>query len=202
MKIVALVCLLTASLASTARADNLVVNGSFENGLTGWLNAGEALPYKDYGATDGSWSLIFAHGNNAGSVLSQEIDTISGTKYSVAFDWKSTHPAASSEQSLSFFAEGSAKVKLTELSAFGSYGGPFNANSPFLHFSTTFVANSSKTNIVFSDSSASSYQADQVLDRITVSRVAAVPEPETYAMLLAGLGLMGMVARRRQAQQG
>ncbi len=26
----------------------------------------------------------------------------------------------------------------------------------------------------------------------------AVPEPETYAMLLAGLGLMGFVARRRK----
>jgi hypothetical protein len=29
--------------------------------------------------------------------------------------------------------------------------------------------------------------------------VAAVPEPETYAMLLAGLGLIGFSARRRQA---
>jgi hypothetical protein len=28
--------------------------------------------------------------------------------------------------------------------------------------------------------------------------VPAVPEPETYAMLLAGLGMMGMIARRRQ----
>ena len=27
----------------------------------------------------------------------------------------------------------------------------------------------------------------------------AVPEPETYAMLLAGLGLMGAVVRRRNA---
>ena len=29
----------------------------------------------------------------------------------------------------------------------------------------------------------------------------AVPEPETYAMLLAGLGVMGAVARRRKAKQ-
>ena len=27
----------------------------------------------------------------------------------------------------------------------------------------------------------------------------AVPEPETYAMLLAGLGLMGCVARRKKS---
>lgn len=32
--------------------------------------------------------------------------------------------------------------------------------------------------------------------------VAAVPEPETYAMFMAGLGLMGLVARRRNRRQG
>ncbi|MEG1324253.1 MAG: FxDxF family PEP-CTERM protein, partial [Janthinobacterium sp.] len=31
------------------------------------------------------------------------------------------------------------------------------------------------------------------------SPVAAVPEPETYAMMLAGLGLVGFMARRRKA---
>lgn len=31
--------------------------------------------------------------------------------------------------------------------------------------------------------------------------IAAVPEPETYAMLLAGLGLMGGIARRRKQAQ-
>ena len=30
-----------------------------------------------------------------------------------------------------------------------------------------------------------------------VAPIAPVPEPETYAMLLAGLGVMGLVARRR-----
>lgn len=31
-----------------------------------------------------------------------------------------------------------------------------------------------------------------------VSAIAAVPEPETYAMMLAGLGLVGFAARRRR----
>jgi hypothetical protein len=35
------------------------------------------------------------------------------------------------------------------------------------------------------------------IDNFTVSGVAAVPEPETYAMLLAGLGLLGFGTRRR-----
>ena len=30
--------------------------------------------------------------------------------------------------------------------------------------------------------------------------VAAVPEPETYALMLAGLGVVGWVARRRQCR--
>jgi hypothetical protein len=33
------------------------------------------------------------------------------------------------------------------------------------------------------------------------STITAVPEPESYAMLLAGLGLMGAIARRRKAKQ-
>lgn len=34
-------------------------------------------------------------------------------------------------------------------------------------------------------------------DNVKLTAVTAVPEPETYAMLLAGLGLMGGIARRR-----
>jgi hypothetical protein len=33
---------------------------------------------------------------------------------------------------------------------------------------------------------------------VAAAPIAAAPEPETYAMLLAGLGLMGFMARRRK----
>lgn len=36
------------------------------------------------------------------------------------------------------------------------------------------------------------------IDNINFDQVAVVPEPETYAMLLAGLGLIGFMARRRK----
>ena len=37
------------------------------------------------------------------------------------------------------------------------------------------------------------------VDNINATAVTAVPEAETYAMLLAGLGMMGLIARRRKA---
>jgi hypothetical protein len=36
------------------------------------------------------------------------------------------------------------------------------------------------------------------LDNVTLGNAALIPEPETYAMLMAGLGLLGLVARRRK----
>nr|WP_295778640.1 PEP-CTERM sorting domain-containing protein [Rhodoferax sp.] len=39
------------------------------------------------------------------------------------------------------------------------------------------------------------------VDNVVFASVSSVPEPESYALMLAGLGLMGAVARRRQAKQ-
>lgn len=35
----------------------------------------------------------------------------------------------------------------------------------------------------------------------TLTQVPTIPEPETYATLIAGLGLMGVIARRRNNKQ-
>lgn len=44
------------------------------------------------------------------------------------------------------------------------------------------------------------YKVDADYDDLVVGmKVSVVPEPETYALMLAGLGIMGFVARRRRA---
>ncbi len=89
-------------------------------------------------------------------------------------------------------------------------GGLFITNGNLLTFSTPLTSVSldpssvvpgfSAANVTFNANSvAVDWQGvhfnrgDQV-----VFNVSAVPEPETYAMMLAGLGLMGAIARRRK----
>jgi hypothetical protein len=48
---------------------------------------------------------------------------------------------------------------------------------------------------LYKDNNYTIYAQDQLV------MLAPVPEPETYAMLLAGLGVMGAVVRRRKQKQ-
>ena len=53
----------------------------------------------------------------------------------------------------------------------------------------------------FSSISISDPTNGLAIDNFTFASAAPVPEPETYAMLLAGLGLIGAIARRHKATQ-
>jgi len=48
---------------------------------------------------------------------------------------------------------------------------------------------------------AGGYEGYQAMSQTFGVQVAAVPEPETYALMLAGLGLLATVARRRNARK-
>jgi hypothetical protein len=49
---------------------------------------------------------------------------------------------------------------------------------------------------------SNSYAGAGFIDGLAFVNVAAVPEPSTYALMLAGLGLVGFVARRRKKSIG
>jgi hypothetical protein len=80
---------------------------------------------------------------------------------------------------------------------FSSWG-DFNANSGFVSGLNTLVFEVSNTGF----GTATNFPTNPVGLRVEfeTSSVAAIPEPEIYAMLAAGLGLMGFIARRRRQQ--
>lgn len=76
---------------------------------------------------------------------------------------------------------------------FDVFGSNYNSgglNTSTLNFAQPFAA--SKLSF-FGAAGDGMYSVSEV----SVLGVSAVPEPETYAMFLAGLGLMGFMSRRR-----
>jgi hypothetical protein len=87
--------------------------------------------------------------------------------------------------------------------AFGSPAGNFNGYSDFGHGNalgaTSGMYYFSSQDQDFSDTPAyvHKYGVDVSFDGTTVSITSSVPEPESYAMLLAGIGAISLVMRRR-----
>jgi hypothetical protein len=90
-----------------------------------------------------------------------------------------------------------AGATITNLSAAsGGLGGVWNVANPF--------GNKLVSKLVFTaveGNAAHGCRSCTNQSDYTLISVSAVPEPETYALLLAGLGVVGMAARRRKQQR-
>ena len=184
---------------------NLIINGGFEdpvvvdsslhyehrNGseLTGWTL------YSTYRGTVQFNSLydLVSEGNQAvqievgGDWISQTFATVVGQSYLLSYDLSAYN--GFDNIGVLNVSVGTAFETLT-----GTAGG-------YSHQTLSFAADSLATTLKFENAyPTSDWYNYPHLDNVSVT--AAVPEPETYALMLTGLGIMGWVVRRKKREHG
>ncbi len=198
MKKTLLALLIAAPFAASAA--DLVVNGSFEanaqangtwgiyNNLIGWAGAPN-IELRDNvagAAFDGrNFVELDTYSNSA---MSQLLVGTAG-QYELSF-WYSARPnVAAGSNNLTVSLDGGAPVTVLANTAGG------NAHA-WQHYSA-LVSFDGNALLTFSAAGRSDGLGGS-LDKVSFIS-APVPEPQTYALLLGGLGVLGFVARRRKA---
>ncbi|HEX8988704.1 MAG TPA: PEP-CTERM sorting domain-containing protein [Rhodocyclaceae bacterium] len=175
MKLRLLMAACALATAFSANAQNLVTNGDFSAGSAGWVLNGDL----DFSSFPGFWQDGAFLSEDS---ISQSIGTVLGGNYRLSFD------AAVSFGSMVAYWNGSEVATTGVTDGWMSYG-------------ANVVADSTQSILKFGTQNLLGFN---YLDNVRLTyqpRVAApVPEPETFAMMMAGLGVLGMVRRRRQDQ--
>lgn len=193
------------AVCSASPAANLLVNGGFEASTSptatppGWFNIGHSdgvISYSNFGtpAYEGlNFYDLGGYGNASGPIgdgIAQTFATVANGVYRVQFGLSSEN--SNGIQTLTVSAGNVLHSYTLGVNGDGSFKKPFQTQ----HF--TFIAQGASTTLSFIHTAGVGGNNDALIDGV---RVTAVPEPETYAMLLSGLGLMGGIARRRNAKQ-
>lgn len=195
-------------LAGAAYADNnLLVNGDFSAGNSGFTSSydfsdpmywqpthysvGTLLSFGDH--TTGSGKLLVADGayDAAKPVWSKTIDVVANTDYAFGAWAREVYTSSSPVVTLGFYANSLEIGKLTLA---------HDETTAWQQFLTTWNSGSlTSVNLQIRDLQTNNGVPgnDFAIDDIHMSAVSPAPEPETYAMFLAGLGLMGAIARRK-----
>ena len=183
-KFIAVSALVFAAFGASAQG-NLVVNGDFQTGtFAGWTKSGDtSLSDVIANTVTSNHTFVWRSGSTGSlSYISQTIATQIGQTYSLSYDVFNT--ATTNSIFEAYF--GGVKI-----------AGFTNEVYNWTHYSfDNLVATGLASEIKFGARNDPSFTR---LDNVTLT--AAVPEPETYAMMFAGLGLMGAIARRSKAKQ-
>jgi len=181
------------SSASLWAVDNIVAGAGFPTNVSPTLRleyAGDASTNQLGIWSAGSQQLIFNGSATSGSIANIRWDTLttgeilSGGGTGIVTGTFSGISATS----FGFFLNGASGAIFSDDSKNGGEA-----------LMLAYASNSAPNDwmFAFEDTKGGDRDFNDMVFRVS-DLVSAVPEPETYAMLLAGLGLMGFVARRRQ----
>ena len=212
LKTMAIAAIAASAISMPAHAAiNLITNGGFEAGpaagvfvtlgfgdssITGWTVTGGSVDYIGtyWNGHDGTHSLDLA-GNAPGSIAQTISGLTIGQNYAVKY-WLSANPdgGLSPRNGALTITQG-----LTSDVRPFSFTGPVGRDgSGNIHYALDvkyFKATATSATLTFSaDPATSGGFFGAALDDVSVS---PTPEPEAYASMLVGLGLAGLVARRR-----
>jgi hypothetical protein len=227
MKHLAVLSLLLAGMAAAPAQANLLTNGGFEAGtftggsfgfplaqqllpdnttMPGWRVVGAELAWFQSGqagitSQDGNFALdltgfcdLGCGGPNNFAAVTQTLTTVPGATYRLSF-YAGTYAFNASTPSVVATAGAS-----TQSWALPGAGTP--ASGTWQLLGLDFVASGTSTAITLGGSGnlANGALPYLGLDNVSVTLVSLpIPEPGTWALLLAGLGLLGTLARRRSA---
>ena len=202
---------------SANAATNLVTNGSFEAGLSSWtivgtetqgyppvaIDYGAAQPYPTgaFGeavATDNAFSIdpdpvgthaaYFVSDFSQGQGLKQSVFLTPGA-YDIGFDWYApANGYANANDALFSGTIAGVTLVSTLVSA--------NPATTWINFSgTANITTAGFYDVSFIFDTNGYPSKDVVIDRVYI---AAVPEPASWALLIAGFGMVGAAARSRR----
>ena len=162
-------------------------------GLSGWTVTGGSVDLHGagggYDVLPGNGSYVDLDGSSfASGLFSNNVNLTGGTTYLLSFNLSGSQRGVHTDTVHVNFGSTTASYLL-------------NSTDPFSTFTLNFTPSADG---VYSLSylNVGGDNRGAFLDNVSVSSVpqsvSSVPEPETYTMLLAGLAIMGLVARRRK----
>ncbi|MGD7651632.1 MAG: Ig-like domain-containing protein, partial [Verrucomicrobiales bacterium] len=190
----------TVSLTVTVVTPNEVANGSFESGaivsgsvtaLDDWTVSGSPFGYigdSAYPSTDGLRLAVFNGNASAyGGSISQDITTVPGTAYELTYD-AGIYGANGKKQRIQVDVTGAALL-LSEEDELVAVGSP--ASAQYASFSYAFIADSTTTTLVFTDTSGaisgSANGTDLLLDNVRIGELQDVRTLTVNSSPVSGL---------------
>ena len=192
---------LAAALSATGGAQaatELVNNGTFTSVSSCFFGScGTATGWTDDSVT---FSAGVANFNHVNDWMSQSFTTLfaAGTSFVGSFFYDKANTSGGTNNTLTYLLQTSATQNFSgPVTTLGSATLNNSQLDGTVSFGSFSLANQGYVRIYFDSQSSSRSFA---VGNVSVLATDPVPEPETYAMFLAGLAAVGFIARRRRPQ--